>query len=266
VTAGTVWGPTTLPVQRTPRRDQPRRAFVAQLMGLPISIHLRGPRANSPQTAALAEQAFAALAADDATFSTYRKDSTISAIRRGDLPLHLAGARVQEVARLCQEAKHRTHGAFDAWLPGPHGSPAFDPTGLVKGWAVEQAFTQLRDRLPDHDLLINAGGDIAVHCGRTDTPDWRVAIEDPRDRTRTLQVIELRTGAVATSGTAARGAHIINPATGVAAAGPLSATVIGPSLLWADVYATAVFVHGAAAATWLRAQPDYRAITVSRPA
>jgi thiamine biosynthesis lipoprotein len=258
----TILGPTTLPIPRALRVEQPRRAFVAHIMGLPISIHVRGPRATDPDTADLVGQAFTALAVDDATFSTYRPDSVISAIRRGDLPMHLAGARVREVAELCAEATRRTTGAFCADLPGPAGTPGFDPTGLVKGWAVEQAFDALVDRLPDHDLLINAGGDIAVHCARTDTPDWRIAIEDPRDRSRTLRVLNLRNGAVATSGTAARGAHIVDPATGAAPTGLLSATVVGPSLLWADVYATAVFARPATAATWLRDQPGYRALTV----
>ena len=64
----------------------------------------------------------------------------------------------------------------------------FDPTGLVKGWAVQQAFDDLfaDPALRDHDALINAGGDIAVHCRRTDTPDWTIAIEDPRDRQRAV--------------------------------------------------------------------------------
>ena len=81
-------------------------------------------------------------------------------------------------------------------------------------------------------------------CSRTDTPDWSIAIEDPRDRSRLLRTLRLRTGAVATSGTAARGRHITDPATGTQAAGLLSATVIGPELTWADVYATAAFVKG----------------------
>jgi thiamine biosynthesis lipoprotein len=131
---------------------------------------------------------------------------------------------------------------------------------------VQEAFTTLCERLANlgpHDVLINAGGDIAVHCARADTPDWRIAIEDPRDRTRTLRVIKLRNGAVATSGTAARGTHIVDPATGAPATTLLQATVIGPSLLWADVYATAAFVHGPAAAAWLRNLSDYRALTVT---
>jgi FAD:protein FMN transferase len=257
--------PTAWPVQRPLRIDQPRRAFVAQLMGLPISVHVRGPRATAPEVADLVGLAFAALAADEATFSTYRANSTISAIRRGELRLDLAGRRVQEVAALCAEATRRTHGAFSAWLPEADGTPTFDPTGLVKGWAVEQAFNTLCTRLAGlgpHDALINAGGDIAVHCVRDDTPDWRIAIEDPGDCSRTLRALSLRNGAVATSGTAARGAHILDPATGQPANTVLSATVVGPSLLWADVYATAVFVDTARASRWLRCFPDYRAIVV----
>lgn len=258
-------GATAWPLHREVRIEQPRRAFVAQLMGLPISVHVRGPRATGSEVASLVHLAFATLAADEATFSTYRPDSTISAIRRGDLRLDLAGPRVQEVAALCVEATRRTHGAFCAWLLDVDGRPAFEPTGLVKGWAVEHAFEALCTQLAElgpHDALINAGGDIAVRCARSDTPDWRIAIEDPRRRSRTLRVLSLRNGAVATSGTAARGAHIVDPATGAPAGGVLSATVLGPSLLWADVYATAAFVDTGRAAGWLRSFPDYRAIVV----
>ena len=65
-----------------------------------------------------------------------------------------------------------------------------------------------------------------------------------------LQRLEMRTGAVATSGTAARGQHIIDPGTGAAAVRLLSATVVGPELTWADVYATAAFVLGHKGLGW----------------
>ncbi|MEO7235495.1 MAG: FAD:protein FMN transferase [Lapillicoccus sp.] len=259
-------GPSALPDLSGPAYaiDHPRRAFVEPVMGLPVSVHVRGPRARGPEVEAAALAMFAALRADDATFSTWKPDSPVSRIRRGELRLEDAGPRVAEVAALCEEATARTGGAFSAWLPGPDGQPAFDPTGLVKGWAVEQAFDALVDRLATigageggHDALVSAGGDVAVACARTDTPDWMVGIEDPRDRSRTLLMVPLRRGAVATSGTAARGEHIVDPATGAAPTGLLSATVIGPSLTWADVYATAAFVRGPDAAAWLGTLPDH---------
>jgi thiamine biosynthesis lipoprotein len=243
--------------------DLPRRSFVAQIMGLPMSIHIRGPRARGEAVAEAVQSAFTDLRADDALFSTWLPDSPVSRIRDGRDRLVDAHPRIRHVAALCELAGHRTGGAFSAWLPGPDGRQRFDPTGLVKGWAVEQAFAGLLADLPSlgpHDALICAGGDIAVSCTRTDTPSWVVAVEDPRDPSRTLRTLQLRTGAVATSGTAARGPHIIDPATGVGASGLLSATVIGPNLTWADVYATAAFVKGAAALPWIATVPDHAGI------
>ncbi len=244
----------------------PRRAFVAQIMGLPISVHVRGPQAGSDSVAALVEEMFDALRQDDAMFSAWKAESPISRIKDGRDQLLHAHPRIRQVAALCEVAGQRTGGAFSAWLPDPDGRPRLDPTGLVKGWAVEHAFTGLIDRLGilgAHDALVNAGGDIAVHSLRTDTPDWTIAIEDPRDRTRILRTLRLRTGAVATSGSTARGDHIIDPANGTPAAGLLSATIIGPELTWADVYATAAFVKGPRALGWLATLTNHAGVLVS---
>ncbi|HEX2809516.1 MAG TPA: FAD:protein FMN transferase [Kineosporiaceae bacterium] len=259
--------PTTLPVLEgmVPMVEHPRRAFVEQIMGLPMSVHIRGPRARDREVARAVEAAFASLRADDAMFSSWKPRSPVSRIRRGELRLRDAGARVRRVAALCEEAADRTGGSFSAWLPGPDGAPAFDPTGLVKGWAVEQAFTELGEQLAalgPHDALLSAGGDVVVACTRTDTPDWTVGFEDPRDRSRVLLTIPLRRGAVATSGAAARGDHIVDPATGAPPRGLLSATVIGPGLAWADVYATAAFVRARNAAPWVATLPEHAAVLV----
>lgn len=237
-----------------PTRQLPARSFVAQIMGMPISIHLRGPDARDAAVAAVVERVFAGLLEVDARFSPFRPDSEVCRIQRGELVLADAHPEVREVARLCDQASARTGGAFSATLPGPDGRPVFNPTGLVKGWAIQRALEHLLadPALAGHDAMINAGGDIAARCQRTDTPAWVVAVEDPRNRRRILRTMAMRTGAVATSGTAARGRHIIDPARGTAAAGELlSATVVGPDLLWADAYATAAFVLGRRAPAWL---------------
>lgn len=245
----------------------PKRSFVAFIMGIPISIHVRGPRARDAGVEAAVERAFAALRLDDLLFSTYRADSEVSRIRRGELALASADRRIREVARLCALANDKTAGAFSAWLPDADGVVRFEPTGLVKGWAVEGAFGTLvgdLDRFGPHDVLINAGGDLHVNCRRTDTPDWVIGIEDPRDRGRVLRRLQLRTGAVATSGTSARGRHILDPRTGEPVrAELLSATVVGPCLTWADVYATAAFVHGRRALSWLAMVPGYGSLLLA---
>ena len=254
------------PTPADPTEGQlPRRAFVEQVMGLPMSLHIRGAHAHSPAVGAAVDTMLSRLRADDAEFSTYKPDSAVSRIRRGELAVRDASPRLQEVVRLCDLAAQRTDGAFRAWLPGT-GHILFDPTGLVKGWAVQEAFERLKHDLQSfgsHDALMSAGGDVVVACTRTDTPDWVVAVEDPTDTTQLIAQIRLRAGAVATSGTAARGAHILNPRTGAPATGLLSATVVGPGLMWADVYATALLAAGGPGLWWDSISHDHHGLIVS---
>ena len=247
------------------RGGDERRARVDHVMGMPVSIHVRGPAARTdPDVDAALARAVALLHDVEAVFSTYRPDSAVSRIRRGELSLAGAPADVREVARLCEQARDRTEGWFDGWLPdGPRGPRLFEPTGLVKGWAVERACRQLSGALPSHDVLVDAGGDIALACRRPDTPPWTVGVEDPRDRTRLLATVELRAGGVATSGTAARGAHVLDPrGGGPGGEGLLSVTVVGPNLVDADIDATAALARGSGCEAWLETRPDIVALVV----
>jgi thiamine biosynthesis lipoprotein len=72
---------------------------------------------------------------------------------------------------------------------------------------------------------------------------WWVGVEDPRDRSRIAEVVELRRAGVATSGTAVGGAHLYERSTGTFVGRAGSVTVVGPSPMWADVWATALFVR-----------------------
>lgn len=165
-----------------------------------------------------------------------------------------------EVVALCETARDRTEGYFDAWLPG-----GFDPSGLVKGWAAQHATAHLA-RLPGFDHYLNVGGDITGRVGVTSAPPWRVAAEDPADEAAFLAILDLRSGGVATSGSAARGTHIVDPHTGVRPSELLAVTVTGPTLLWADVFATAAFARGSEdVAEWVaKRAPDYRVAALAR--
>lgn len=218
------------------------RAWVEQIMGLPVSVHVR-LRAREPGTERAVAAAFALLRAADRRFSPYRADSELSAIHRGQLRVDDADPEVREVLALCEEARQGTGGYFDALLPGPDGRPRLDPCGLVKGWAAQRA-ADLLAAAGLTDYCLNAGGDIALHADPW-LPAWRVGVEDPTAPERMATVLDATAGAVATSGTGRRGAHIIDPYTGLPATAVASATVVGPSLLWADVYATAIVAHGA---------------------
>jgi thiamine biosynthesis lipoprotein len=232
---------------------------VEQVMGLPVSIHLAGPRALTGDAAAAVRRAFEVLRAADAMFSTYRADSAVMAMRAGRLRFADAPPEVADVVRLCEIARECTGGLFDPYRDDGGGRRVFDPTGLVKGWAAERAAAELAE-LTGVAYCLNAGGDVAV--GGADPAPWSIGLEDPRDRRRVTDVVVLATGAVATSGTAARGAHLVDPRDGSRPTALLSVTVVGPSLMWADVLATAAFVRGPDAPAWVARRVGYSATVV----
>jgi len=205
------------------------------VMGMPVAIEVLDdipPRALG--------DAFAWLRWVDATFSTYRDDSQISLLDRGALLPEAAHPDVRNVLACCEAHRVATCGFFDIRATG-----RLDPSGFVKGWAVEQAASIL-ERAGARRFCINAGGDVLVRGGRP----WRIGIRHPRLRDRLAGVVALRDGAVATSGAYERGPHVVDPHTGRPPSHVLSVTILGPNLGTADAYATAAFAMGAEGPAW----------------
>jgi FAD:protein FMN transferase len=75
-------------------------------------------------------------------------------------------------------------------------------------------------------------------------------------------VVAIDDGAIATSGTAERGPHVIEPHTGHPALDLASVTVIGDDLTLADAYATAALAMGLDAPAWLARLPGYESYVV----
>ena len=197
----------------------------------------------------------------DRVFSLWRSDSAASRLRRRELTLDQAPAEMTEVIDLAEQAERESGGAFSAFLPTTDGTVAFDPTGVVKGWAVERAARFLRD-LDGTDFCLSAGGDMVCSVVRADSPPWQVGIEDPHDPTRLVARVPVHEGAVATSGAAHRGSHVVDARTGRPPTGLGSVTVIGPSLTWADIDATTAYAHGPEAADWLRTRSRISGLVV----
>ena len=220
------------------------RAFVEHVMGLPVSIHVRATEPGRADIQAAVANAYAHLRQVDAVLSPWRADSDLLRVRRAELEVAAAHPWLTEVSVLCAEAEVEMAGLFTTHLTGPDGTTGFDPTGLAKGWAVKRAaaYLEVVDRI---SFCINAGGDLMVGAGRRLeglARPWRIGIQDPRDPMATVDVVEVSGGAVATSGGAARGGHVIDPRNGKAVDGGGSVTVIGPDLVWADAWATAAWV------------------------
>jgi len=109
---------------------------------------------------------------------------------------------------------------------------------------------------------VNGGGDLQLAGEAAPGRCWNIGIADPRAHGEVVAVVSGRDLAVATSGVAERGRHILDPFTGRPAEALASATVTGPSLTLADAYATAAFVLGRDAIRWIEGVAGYQALLV----
>jgi thiamine biosynthesis lipoprotein len=223
---------------------------VEQVMGMPISLALRGRHADDARGEEAWASALAELREVDRVFSTYQPGSVISRLGRGDLTLADCPAEVAEVLAIAEQARIESDGAFDVRRRAQDGTTRLDPSGVVKGWAVQRAAAAF-ESLEDTDFCLSAGGDMVCRTRCTESPGWRIGIEDPRDPGRIVAVVPVRNGAVATSGSVHRGAHIEDPRTSGTPSTLASVTVVGDDLTWVDIEATAAFVLGDGAGTWL---------------
>jgi thiamine biosynthesis lipoprotein len=225
---------------------------VEHIMGMPILVDARDPQADDETL----DRVFDWFRFVDATFSTYKPDSEISRLNRGELALAETDPCVREVLDRCEELRLETGGYFDVRFAG-----SVDPSGLVKGWSVAKAAAILReDGLRNY--AINAGGDIELSGRAIPEPCWRVGIQHPAERMKVVGVIEAHELAVATSGSYARGDHVVDPHNGRPPRAPLSVTVVGPDLATADAYATAAFAMDEDGPEWTAQLVGYEAMTL----
>jgi FAD:protein FMN transferase len=221
-------------------------------MGMPVTVDVR----DGEVVPSALDDVYADLVRIDRLFSPFRDDSEVSLIDRGRLAVDRANPLVREVLALCRTYELETNGYFSAWYGG-----RLDPSGLVKGWAIGRAAAILDSRAY-RNYFIDAAGDVRTRgCSAPSTP-WRVGIRHPIERDKVVRVIDATDLAVATSGTYEKGAHLIDPHTGAPANALLSMTVVGPSILEADVYATAAFVMGLRGLDFIEGRAGYAAYAI----
>jgi FAD:protein FMN transferase len=204
------------------------------IMGMPITLEIVDAAVKQDDL----DTVFAYFVSVDETFSTYKETSEISQINRGQLlPAHYSEA-MKAVLALGAQTKEETNGYFDIQQNG-----IYDPSGIVKGWAIQNAATMLYAK-GFRNFYVDAGGDIQV-AGRKDGHPWRVGIRNPFNRNEYVKVLVITDQGIATSGTAIRGQHIYDPHHRDT---PLldiaSISIIGPNVYDADRFATAAFAMG----------------------
>ncbi len=227
--------------------------LVEHCMGTVFSIDVRAP--GVPEQVLV--DALGWLHQMDATFSTYRENSWISRLDRGEVDLVDCPAVVREVLAACERLRADTAGTFDHYTTG-----RLDPSGYVKGWAIEQ-FSDRLEAAGSTNHCINGGGD--VQCVGRPTPDreWRVGIAHPLRATQTVATVSGQRVAVATSGVAERGEHIIDPFTRRAVDEWASVSVVGVRIAAVDAAATAAVAAGRDAVAWL-SERQLSAVLVDR--
>lgn len=203
-------------------------------MGMPISIEIVDTQVTDADFSAV----YGYFTRVDNKYSTYKDDSEISEINRG-LPPSKWSEEMRTVLKLCEQTKLETDGFFDI-----SRGQQMDPSGLVKGWAIQNA-AQLLEGRHIVDFCIEAGGDIQPHGANAQGTPWRVGLRNPFNPDEIIKVVAVSDRGVATSGTYIRGQHIYNPHDPAHQIEDIvSITVIGPNIYEADRFATAAFAMG----------------------
>ncbi len=205
------------------------------LMGMPVTLEV----VDQPATQAIFDEVFAYFEYIDEKFSTYKDQSEISRINRGEISPECASNDMQTILALAEQTRLETNGYFDIRHNG-----ICDPSGIVKGWAIFNAAEILRQKGCEN-YYVEAGGDIQMAGANAQGEKWRVGIRNPFNAAEIVKALSVTDCGVATSGTYVRGQHIYNPKnTDQPITGITSLTVIGPDIFGADRFATAAFAMG----------------------
>lgn len=128
-----------------------------------------------------------------------------------------------------------------------------DLGGIAKGFGVDQ-LARCLERHGIHDYLVGIDGELRSAGSKPDGSAWSVAIEKPEAGVReAFSVLEMSTGALATSGDyrhfhwvdGRQVAHTMDPRQAAPLDNALaSVSVLAPSCMLADAWATALLVLG----------------------
>ncbi len=224
-------------------------------MGMPILIEVIDAR----QARQALDAVFAYFVHIDEIFSTYKTGSEISRINRGELSLATACCEVKSVCEVAERTRDETGGYFNQRTP----NGTIDPSGIVKGWAIQKATELLKERGIEN-FCIDAGGDIQT-CGvNAQGIPWSIGIRHPFEKDKIAKVVYPHGKGIATSGTYLRGEHIYDPTTGMPVVTPfISMTIIGPNIHDADRFATAAFAMGKRGMPFIESLPGYEGYAIT---
>ena len=203
-------------------------------MGMPVVVQVIDKNAKEEDIS----EVFSYFHYIDKKFSTYKKNSEISQINRGELNELNYSNEMKKILSLCQKTKQETNGFFEI-----NNNGVLDPSGIVKGYAINNGANILIGK-GYKNIYVEIAGDIQVFGNNGKDNFWKIGIQNPFNLEEIIKVVKLKDKGIATSGTYIRGSHIINPKKKKPAEDIVSITVIGPNVYEADRFATAAFAMG----------------------
>lgn len=198
-------------------------------MDMPVIIEVIDPTV----TEKIFEEIFNYFIYIDDTFSPFKKTSELTKINQGLLQKNDWSQDMKTVFKLCKQTSKETLGFFNV-----EKNHQFDPLGLVKGWAINNAANILKKK-GYKNYYVEAGGDIQVSGTNKEEKLWKVGIRNPFNPKQNIKIVVLSHQGIATSGTYLRGQHIRKVVDDI-----VSLTIIGPNIYEADRFATAAFAMG----------------------
>jgi FAD:protein FMN transferase len=224
-------------------------------MGMPVTLEVVDESASE----SLFDEVFNYFHTIDDKFSTYKDQSEISRLNRGDLKLDEASDEMKLIFELAEQTHRESNGYFDI-----HHNRIIDPSGIVKGWAIYNA-AEIMSKKGFQNFYVDAGGDIQMSGNNSKGEKWRVGIRNPFNLDEIVKVLSVTDCGVATSGTYVRGQHIYNPLdAGKDITDILSLTVIGPDVYEADRFATAAFAMGRSGIDFIEALPGFEGYMIDK--
>lgn len=244
------------------------------------------------------------ISAVDASMSPFRPDSEIARFNASSSTewMQLSGP-VGRVLGIALEVAKASDGAFDPTVGGlvgrygfgpitriargthqeiqlragalrkADGSMTLDLCGIAKGYALDQMVACLQAR-GAADFLVELGGEVCARGRHPSGRSWQVAIENPDATLLTAhRLLKLENEALATSGdkinsyrvAGQRYGHIIDPKLGAPAVGGLaSVSVIAPTAMLADAWATALYAAGPVSGPELAKREQLSALFLQR--
>lgn len=225
-------------------------------MGMPISVEV----IDSSATPEHIEEVYSYFNYIDEKFSTYKDSSEISRFNRDEIKQNDLSDDMKTILDLSEVTKNETDGYFN--IQRADGS--YDPSGLVKGWAIYNA-AKLLEHEGIKNFYVDAGGDIQTKGKNAQGNTWSVGIRDPFNvkEKKIVKTVYLKDKGIATSGTYIRGQHIYNPKDRNKIISEIvSLSVIGTNVYEADRFATAAFAMGKRGIEFLEELPGFEAYMI----